>query len=179
MLKTLAAGAVALALAAPALAQAPNIKEVPIPPQGGQVREPAAVATAKTFTSSEEVQRLIAHARELHKAKPDPTITQPILSLAPYRASLEYRTATGPAAVHEKEAELFYVIEGSGTLTTGGKLKDEKRSNPTNLSGTGIEGGMSRTVSKGDFLIVPEGSPHQYTDIKGELILMSLHVPRG
>jgi hypothetical protein len=34
-------------------------------------------------------------------------------------------------------------------------------------------------VSKGDFLIVPEGSPHQYSDIKGELILMSLHVPRG
>ncbi|MGZ3279479.1 MAG: cupin domain-containing protein, partial [Caulobacteraceae bacterium] len=83
------------------------------------------------------------------------------------------------AAVHEKEAELFYVIEGSGTLTTGGKLKDEKRQNPTNLGGTGIEGGQSRTVSKGDFIIVPEGAPHQYTDIKGELILMSLHVPRG
>jgi mannose-6-phosphate isomerase-like protein (cupin superfamily) len=154
------------ALAAPALAQ---------PPQ--RVPEGAAVVTAKTFTSSAEVQQLIAHAREIHKA--EPTIVQPILSLAPYRASLEYRTATGPAAVHEKEAELFYVIDGSGTLTTGGKLKDEKRTNPTNLSGTGIDGGMSRTVSKGDFLIVPEGAPHQYSDIKGELILMSLHVPRG
>ena len=114
------------------------------------------------------VQRLIANARKIHKA--EPTIIQPILSLAPYRASLEYRTATGPAAVHEKEAELFYVIEGSGTLTTGGKLTDEKRQNPTNLGGTGIDGGQSRTVSKGDFLIVPEGSPHQYSDIKGELI---------
>ena len=166
MLKTLPIAAAALALmAAPALAQ----------PR--QVPEAAAVAAAKTYTSSEEVQRLIAHAREVHKA--EPTIIQPILSLAPYRASLEYRTATGPAAVHEKEAELFYVIEGSGTLTTGGKLKDEKRQNPTNLQGSGIDGGMSRAVSKGDFLIVPEGSPHQYSDIKGELILMSLHVPRG
>jgi hypothetical protein len=26
---------------------------------------------------------------------------------------------------------------------------------------------------------VPENTPHQYLDIKGELILMSLHVPRG
>ena len=160
MLKTLTVAAAALALlAAPALAQAPAAPEM------------------KTFTSSAEVQALIAHARQTHKA--EPTIIQPILSLAPYRASLEYRTATGPAAVHEKEAELFYVIEGSGTLTTGGKLKDEKRTNPTNLSGSGIDGGQSRTVAKGDFLIVPEGSPHQYSDIKGELILMSLHVPRG
>jgi mannose-6-phosphate isomerase-like protein (cupin superfamily) len=167
LLKTLVASTAALALlAAPALAQPPR----PVP-------EGAAVAAAKAYTSSDEVQRLIAHARETHKT--EPTIIQPLLSLAPYRANLEYRTATGPAAVHETEAELFYVIEGSGTLTTGGKLKDEKRTNSTNLSGSGIDGGATRTVSKGDFLIVPEGSPHQYSDIKGELILMSLHVPRG
>ena len=160
MLKTLAAAAAALAfLAAPALAQAPAAPEM------------------KTFTSSADVQALIAHARQIHKA--EPTLIQPILSLAPYRASLEYRTATGPAAVHEKEAELFYVIDGTGTLVTGGKLNDEKRTNPTNLSGTGIDGGQNRVVAKGDFIIVPENTPHQYVDIKGELILMSLHVPRG
>jgi mannose-6-phosphate isomerase-like protein (cupin superfamily) len=137
---------------------------------------PAAPAL-KTYTSSAEVQALIAHARQIHKN--EPTIIQPILSLAPYRASLEYRTATGPAAVHEKEAEMFYVIEGSGTLTTGGKLVDEKRQNATNLGGSGITGGEARTVAKGDFIIVPENTPHQYTGIKGELILMSMHVPRG
>lgn len=131
----------------------------------------------KTYASSADVQALIANARKIHRA--EPTIIQPILVLAPYRASLEYRTATGPAAVHEKEAEVFYVIDGSGTLTTGGKLHDEKRQNAANLGGTGIDGGQSRTVAKGDFIVVPEGAPHQYTDIKGELILMSLHVPRG
>jgi mannose-6-phosphate isomerase-like protein (cupin superfamily) len=138
---------------------------------------PAAPPADKTFTSSAEVQALIANVRKIHKD--EPTISRPILSLAPYRASLEYRTATGPAAVHEKEAEMFYVIEGTGTLITGGRLKDEKRQNTANLGGTGIEGGESRPVAKGDFIIVPENTPHQYTDIKGELILMSLHVPRG
>jgi mannose-6-phosphate isomerase-like protein (cupin superfamily) len=131
----------------------------------------------QTFLSAAEVQALIAHAREIRKD--EPLIAQPILSLAPYRANLEYRAATGPAAVHETEAEMFYVIEGSATLTTGGKLAGETRTNPTNLSGTGIEGGESRPVAKGDFFIVPEGEPHQYTDIQGELVLMSLHVPRG
>ncbi len=46
----------------------------------------------------------------------------------------------GPAAVHEKEAELFYVIDGSATLITGGKLVNEKRTNAENLTGTAIEG---------------------------------------
>ena len=160
-----------IALAALAIGAGPVLAQAPGAPQASGAPE------LKTFASSADVQALIANARRTHKA--EPTISQPLLSLAPYRASLEYRTATGPAAVHEKEAEVFYVIEGSGVLTTGGRLKDEKRQNPTNLAGSGIEGGQSRPVSKGDFLIVPEGQPHQYTDIKGELILMSLHVPRG
>lgn len=159
MTRLLAAACALALLAGPTLAQAP------------------AAPPMKTFTSSAEVQQLIAHARQIHKDQP--TIVQPLLSLAPYRANLEYRTATGPAAVHEKEAELFYVIDGTGTLVTGGRLRDEKRTNPTNLSGSGIDGGESRVVAKGDVIIVPENTPHQYTDIKGELILMSMHVPRG
>ena len=50
-------------------------------------------------------------------------------------------SAVGPASVHEKEAELFYVIDGSGTLVTGGKLVGETRTNADNLAGTAIEGG--------------------------------------
>jgi mannose-6-phosphate isomerase-like protein (cupin superfamily) len=132
----------------------------------------------KTFASSADVQALIANARKIHKPG-QPTVIQPILSLAPYRASLEYRTGVGPAAVHEKEAEFFYIIEGSATLVTGGKLTNEKRQNPTNLGGDGIEGGQSRQVSKGDFIVVPENTPHWFSAINGELMQMSLHVPRG
>jgi len=159
MIKTLALAALIGALALPASAQAPAAPEM------------------KTFTSSAEVQAMIAEVRKAHKT--EPTLARTLLSLAPIRAALEYRTATGPAAVHEKEAEMFYVIEGSGTLTTGGKLTEEKRTNATNLTGAGIDGGQARTVAKGDFIIVPENTPHQYTGIKGELILMSIHIPRG
>jgi mannose-6-phosphate isomerase-like protein (cupin superfamily) len=132
----------------------------------------------KTYASSADVQALIANARKIHKPG-EPTVIQPLLLLAPDRASLEYRTGVGPAAVHEKEAEFFYVIDGAGTLVTGGKLAGEKRQNPTNLGGTGIDGGQAREVAKGDFLVVPEGTPHWFSAIKGELVLMSLHVPRG
>ena len=50
-----------------------------------------------------------------------------MLELGSYDGHLEYRASVGNAAVHEKEAEIFYVIEGSGTLVTEGKLVNENR----------------------------------------------------
>jgi mannose-6-phosphate isomerase-like protein (cupin superfamily) len=135
-------------------------------------------APTKTYSSAADVAALLAKAKAEHKDG-QPTVVETILHLAPYNANLEYRTGVGPAAVHEREAELFYVLDGSGTLVTGGKLKDEKRTNAENLTGTGIEGGNSQSVAKGDVIIVPENTPHWYSAINGTLVLMSLHVPRS
>jgi mannose-6-phosphate isomerase-like protein (cupin superfamily) len=131
----------------------------------------------KAFTSSADVTALIAKAKSEHKEN-QPIVTEPILRLAPYNANLEYRASVGAAAVHETEAELFYVIDGSATMITGGKLVDEKRTNPANLTGTAIEGGSSRSVAKGDFIVVPENTPHWFSAINGTVVLMTLHVPR-
>ena len=134
--------------------------------------------TMKTFASSAEVTAMIAKAKA--ERKPDlPNYVQRILQLAPYNANLEYRMVIGPAAVHEKDAELFYVIEGSGTMVTGGKLTKESRTNANNLTGDGIEGGTSQDVAKGDFLIVPENTPHWVSKINGTLVMMSFHAPRS
>src|SRR5207253_1654723 len=91
---------------------------------------------------------------------------------------LEYRAGVANGAVHEKEAEMFYVVDGAGTLVTGGKLTGETRTNAENLSGSGIEGGKSQRVAKGDFIMVPENTPHWFSAIEGSLTLMSIHLPR-
>jgi mannose-6-phosphate isomerase-like protein (cupin superfamily) len=133
-------------------------------------------APTKTYSSAADVAMLLAKAKADHKDG-QPTVVETILHLAPYNANLEYRSSVGPAAVHEKEAEMFYVLDGSATLTTGGKLKDEKR-NGENLTGSGIEGGSDQAVAKGDVVIVPENTPHWFSQINGTIVLMSLHVPR-
>ncbi|PWU03504.1 MAG: hypothetical protein C5B51_18985 [Terriglobia bacterium] len=132
----------------------------------------------KTYTSAADIQALIAKSKSERKEN-QPTVAQPILRLAPYNANLEYRASVGPAAIHEKEAEMFYVIDGTATLVTGGKLAEEKRTNAENLSGTGIEGGTPRNIGKGDFIIVPENTAHWFSKIDGTLVLMSFHVPRS
>ena len=137
----------------------------------------ASVSDASTFTSAAEVAALIARAKNVRK-EGEPLVSQHLLVLPPYSANLEYRASVGPASVHEREAEFFYVLDGSGMMITGGKLVNEKRRDAANFTGTAIEGGVSRSVAKGDFIVVPENTPHWFSAIDQTLVLMSLHVPR-
>lgn len=146
-------------------------------PAGAQTAAPAPAPEAKTFASAADVAALLA--KEKAEIKPGAgAIAQPILLLPPYRTNIEYRNGRANAAVHEVDAELFYVIDGSGTFALGGQLTNPKRTNEHNLSGDGITGGEIRQVSKGDVLFVPQNTPHQVIATNGELILLSLHVPR-
>jgi mannose-6-phosphate isomerase-like protein (cupin superfamily) len=144
-------------------------------------QQPAAApstAASRTMVSAADVAALIAKAR-VDRKEGQALLAQSMIQLAPYNVSLEYRAAVANAAVHETEAELFYVVDGSAMLVTGGRLKDEKRTNAANLSGSAIEGGTSRHVAKGDFVMVPEGTPHWFSAIDGTIVLMSLHLPRA
>jgi mannose-6-phosphate isomerase-like protein (cupin superfamily) len=139
-----------------------------------QAAEPAQM---RTFMNHKEIMSLIDKAKADRKGDA-PLVSEPILSMAPYRAQLEYRPGTSPAALHEKDAELMVVLQGVGNIVTGGKLVDEKRNNANNLSGSSIMGGNSQAVVVGDMLIVPANTPHQVIPTGGApIVLMTLHVP--
>ena len=150
----------AMALATPAIAQ------------------PMTAPSVKTFTSSAEMQQLIAKAKADRKGDA-PTTVEPILAFATYHANLEYRPIAGPAALHDTENEIMVVIEGSGTITMGGQMVNPSRPNPSNETAAAISGGSDTAVGKGDFIMVPHGTPHQITAVKdGPLVLMTLHMPQ-
>src|SRR6516165_1096485 len=136
-----------------------------------------AAPAPKTFMSDKEIMALVDKAKADRKGDA-PLVAEPILTLAPYRAQLEYRPGTSPAAVHEKDAELMVVLQGAGNIVTGGKLVNQTRTNANNLSGASIEGGNSQTVVKGDMIIVPANTPHQVIPGGGApIVLMTMHVP--
>jgi mannose-6-phosphate isomerase-like protein (cupin superfamily) len=135
------------------------------------------VTEIKTFCSSADVQSLISKAKSERKDG-QPIVVERVVQLAPYMANLEYRASVGLAAVHEKEAELMYVVDGSGTIVTGGTLVNQTRTNPANLTGTAIDGGTQQRIAKGDFIFIPENTPHWISAIDGTIVLVTLHVPR-
>ena len=136
-----------------------------------QAPPPTDRTKASVFTSAQ----LAAALEKLSTDRPSSSVR--VFSLAPYNVNVERRLARPQgASLHEAQAELFYVIDGSATLLTGGTLVSPTR-NGTNLSGTGIEGGVRQSFSKGDFLLVPSGIPHQFVDIQAPVQLMSIYLP--
>ena len=77
------------------------------------------------------------------------------------------------------EVEIVYVVDGAGVLTIGGKLKDERRTNYKNRTGSKLEGGTPRHIAKGDYIMIPENTAHSFTQVEGRLVIMSVHVPRS
>jgi len=76
------------------------------------------------------------------------------------------------AVLHEvKTTEIYYMLDGAGTLVTGGTLVDERResSTATTVRGSRIEGGVSRRVTKGDVVIIPGRVPHWWSTLEGDI----------
>ena len=79
------------------------------------------------------------------------------------------------ANVHEtKISEVYYILEGSATLVTGGTLIKPRHVAPpsTNIRGDGVEGGVSRHVSKGDMIIIPGYLPHWWSKMDSDLVYL-------
>lgn len=82
-----------------------------------------------------------------------------------YMVHASHRDAAGMAEVHELDADIIYVLEGSATLVTGGTAENLKATAPNELRGSGIHGGETRRLAKGDVLIVPKGTPHWFQQV--------------
>jgi mannose-6-phosphate isomerase-like protein (cupin superfamily) len=151
--------AVTLAAASSVLAQTP-------------AAPPATDRTKATRFSAEELRAALG---KLPTDRPSSAVR--VFSLAPYNVNVEQRQPRQQgASQHDAQAELFYVIDGSATLLTGGTIPNATRTG-TNLAGASIDNGVRTPFGKGDFLIVPSGLPHQFVDIQAPVHLMSIYLP--
>lgn len=97
--------------------------------------------------------------------------------------------AKSRVALHDKVTEVYQVLEGSGTLVTGGTMVNPQRRtdaaeevtqiNGPGVSGTAIEGGVRRRITKGDMVIVPAGTPHWFAEIQETLTYTVVRVDPG
>ena len=68
------------------------------------------------------------------------------------------------AEMHDNTNHVFIIMDGEAEFITGGKMIDPKASGPGQTRGSGIEGGVSHHVSKGDVITIPAKTPHQWKD---------------
>lgn len=134
---------------------------------GDQVQVPA------VYISKEE------HETVLKEQIPKNVIDQPIKAadVLGGKASVAMLHRVKPEAsalIHDHVTETYYILSGSGTIVTGGRLGDAKPTDLTRvnagMSQTGTRvGGDSRRVKPGDIVMIPAGTPHSFSALDGPI----------
>jgi len=91
------------------------------------------------------------------------------------------RTGAGEpqyAIAHPFSTEVYYIVEGNGSLVTGGTLDPPAPppADPDIVRSRAIKNGVTRTVAKGDVIVVPPGTPHWFTAIDGTITYLESRV---
>lgn len=89
----------------------------------------------------------------------------PLLEIPEYKIHASRRMESGLVEVHEHETDVVYVLDGTATLITGGKMLNGKTVAPGEIRGTDIEGGETHTLVKGDVVVIPPNTPHWFKTV--------------
>jgi mannose-6-phosphate isomerase-like protein (cupin superfamily) len=136
----------------------------------------AQAPTAATDITAAQVQAFIKDAP--HDRNSDRPIR--VIDVGGYRVGLfgVFRPKDAPvtATVHQTNVtETYYMLEGAGVLVTGGTLRKPVKPRQStlgdwmDLGSDGIEGGVSRRLTKGDVVIIPGGVPHGWASAEGDI----------
>src|SRR5438270_451976 len=92
-------------------------------------------------------------------------------------AVLRRTKAETSALIHNRVTEIYQIVEGSGTLVTGGSLENPTPTDLTRLnagpSQTGThKAGESRRVGPRDVIIVPAGMAHRFSELDGPIVYL-------
>jgi mannose-6-phosphate isomerase-like protein (cupin superfamily) len=105
-----------------------------------------------TFVSHTKVNEAIAKGGPL-AAQPDLTV------------SGSHRDKPGQVEIHDKETDVIYIVEGDATFVTGGTVIGQKQTKAGQSIGTGVQGGETHNMTKGDVIVVPAGTPHWFKEV--------------
>jgi len=86
-----------------------------------------------------------------------------------YKVDASHRDEPGVVKVHTRDTDIIYMLEGSATFVTSGTLVDAKTIEPEEIRGRESKAGESRIITKGDVVVIPNGTPHWFKEVKGPI----------
>jgi hypothetical protein len=95
---------------------------------------------------------------------------KPLIEVEDYKIHASRREGPGIAEIHTRDTDIAYVLQGSATLVTGGSVVDVKSIGPEELRGSAIKGGETRQLAPGDVVVIPNGVPHWFKEVKAPFL---------
>jgi mannose-6-phosphate isomerase-like protein (cupin superfamily) len=84
--------------------------------------------------------------------------------------------AAAAAELHDSSDDVYYVLEGTATLTLGGKLEAPREVEPGEWRSPHIIGGKDVEIKKGDLIIVPRGTPHMRSTVGKDFSMILIKI---
>lgn len=137
-------------------------------------------SAAKEFTSSSTIP-IAAKASYFGRDKVDAAFEKGSVLLerpeeGHFAVNPSRRDSPGVVEVHQKDADIMYVLKGSATVVTGGTLLDGKTIAPDEIRGSQLSGGETYRLSEGDVIVIPSGEPHWFKEVKGPFLYFTVKV---
>jgi quercetin dioxygenase-like cupin family protein len=102
----------------------------------------------------------------------------PLLATNNFKVQAGRRTGPGEVEIHEHDTDIFYILEGSATFVTGGKVIEQRSSGPGEMRAKEIVGGEAHQLNKGDVIVIPNRIPHWFKEVNGTFLYYMVKVTR-
>jgi len=93
-----------------------------------------------------------------------------------YKIDAGRREGPGEVEYHEHVVDVMHVVSGRATVITGGSMLDSREVAPGELRAAGVDGGVPHELSEGDVLAIPNGVPHQFTEVSDPFLYFVVKV---
>ena len=116
--------------------------------------------------------QLLERAKHLQElaAKGDGSASETLEKYPRHYTMLAFRQKSGGGELHQHFADVFVILDGHATVVTGGKIVDEKSTEPGEIRGKSVDGGTRQEVRPGDVVHIPAGLAHQTMVADGETV---------
>jgi quercetin dioxygenase-like cupin family protein len=102
----------------------------------------------------------------------------PLLNTNNFKVLALRREGPGEVEVHEHDTDVLYVLEGSATMVTGGTPKEPRITSPGETRAGSLSGGVDRLLAKGDVMVIPNGVPHWFKEVKPPFLYFMVKVAK-
>jgi len=120
------------------------------------------------YYSAADLQGMAQQLRQQDSLRTAGIAPEMLVKYPGHYTMLTIRAVDGRVEEHAHYADVFFIVDGEASLTTGGTVVDATTIEPGEIQGTRIEGGVTRKLAKGDVVHISPNIPHQMLIEKGK-----------
>jgi glc operon protein GlcG len=94
----------------------------------------------------------------------------PLIEEPRFKVNASRRDGPGEAEIHLRDTDIFYVLEGSAEIVTGGEMVGARSVADGELRGVALRDGTRRRLAAGDVMTIPRGTPHWFERVDAPFV---------